>query len=157
MSYKHSATTQNPPPPIVWCFMEIFHNQYHGQINSSWKCCMIIGPGACNCMFFHSHKTFYANIKSNTQLWVKKGNFIHKVPDIKQLNNWWSLFHCVQFCAFCTCLGGTTPILLTTTHVTTCYLISMTCTSIFQHHYSKFAWTLGNNNRYPLDKYVTQL
>ena len=29
---------------------------------------------------------------------MKKGNFIHKVPNIKQLNNWWSRFHCIQFC-----------------------------------------------------------
>ena len=65
------------------------------------------------------------HIKSNTQLWVKKGNFIHKVPDIKQLNDWWSRFHCVQFCALCTCLGGTTPTVDNRTYVSTCYLWSV--------------------------------
>ena len=39
-------------------------------------------------MFFHS--------QSNTHLWVKKGNFIYKVPEIKQLNNWGSCFNCVH-------------------------------------------------------------
>ena len=69
-------------------------------------------------MFLDSQKkTFMPHIKSNTQLRVKKGNFIHKVPDIKQLKNWWSRFHCIEFCALCTCLGGTTPILLTTAHI----------------------------------------
>ena len=42
-------------------------------------------------------KPFMPHIKSNTQLWVKKGNFIHKVPKIKQLNNWWSCLNHVQF------------------------------------------------------------
>ena len=80
------------------------------------------------------------HIKSNIQLRAKKGNFIHKVPDIKQLNNWWSHFHCVQFCAICACLGGDHPDSVDNhTYVSTCYLISMTCTSILQHHYSKFA------------------
>ena len=39
---------------------------------------------------------------------MKMGIFIHKVPEIKQLNNWWSFFNCIQFCALCTCLGRTT-------------------------------------------------
>ena len=91
------------------------------------------------CSLIHI-KPLMPHVKSNTQLWVKKGNFIHKVPDIKQLNNWWSRFHCAQFCALCTCLGGTTPTLLTTARMlSTCYLISMTCTSILQHRYSKLA------------------
>ena len=61
-------------------------------------------------------------MKSNTQMWVKKGNFIykvseinsltiggpalsvsnsiiHKVSEIKQLSSWWSLFICIQSCA----------------------------------------------------------
>ena len=42
-------------------------------------------------------KPFMPHIKSSTQLWVKKGNCVNKVPEIKQLNNWWSRFICVHF------------------------------------------------------------
>ena len=68
-------------------------------------------------MFFDLHKTFYATHQVQHTAVSEKGQFIHKVPDIKQLNNWWSRFHCVQFCALCTCLGGTNLTLLTTAHM----------------------------------------
>ena len=43
---------------------------------------------------------------------MNKGNFIHKVSEIKQLNNWWFHFICLQFHAltFALDLGGTTQI-----------------------------------------------
>ena len=67
-----------------------------------------------SCMFFLSHKTFFMpHTKSNTQLWMKKGNFVHKAPELKQLNTWCSRFICLQFPAltFALDLGGTTQIL----------------------------------------------
>ena len=54
------------------------------------------------------HKTFYATHQVNTQLWVKTSNFIHKVPKIKRLNNYWAHINCIQSRALCTGLGGTT-------------------------------------------------
>ena len=61
------------------------------------------------------------HIKSNTQLWVNKGNFIYKVPEIKQLNNWWFHFICLQFRAltFALDLGRTTKI-----HADICMYVS---------------------------------
>ena len=72
------------------------------------------------CSFIHI-KPFIPHIKSNTQLWVEKGNCIPKVPEIKQLNNWWSCFVRVQFHAltFAPDLGRTTQI-----HVDICMYVS---------------------------------
>ena len=64
-------------------------------------------------MFFLSRKTFLMpHAKSNTQLSMKKGNFVHKAPEMKQLNNWCSRFIYLQFRAltFVFDLGGTTQI-----------------------------------------------
>ena len=36
-------------------------------------------------------------MKSNAQNVSEKVNFIHKVSEIKQLNDWWSCFICIQF------------------------------------------------------------
>ena len=50
-------------------------------------------------------------MKSNAQNVSEKVNFIHKVSEIKQLNNWWSRFISVQFHAlFALDLGRTTQI-----------------------------------------------
>ena len=47
-------------------------------------------------MLFHLHKTFYTTYQIKHTNVSEKGNFIHKVPENKQLNNWWSCFISVQ-------------------------------------------------------------
>ena len=84
------------------------------RVHSFIACAIYLRSNLLWCSFIHI-KPFLQCINSNTQLWVKKGNFTHKVPEIKQLNNWWSLFNCAQIHALCTGLGRTTP-----THVDIC-------------------------------------
>ena len=84
------------------------------RVHSFIACAIYLRSNLLWCSFIHI-KPFMQCINSNTQLWVKKGNFTHKVPEIKQLNNRWSLFNRAQFRALCTGLGQTTP-----THVDIC-------------------------------------
>ena len=78
-------------------------------------------------MFFHSHNTFHATHQTQHRNVSEKGQFVHNVPETEWLNNWWSCFICIQFCAltFALDLAGQPRFMLASTcmypHI--CYLI----------------------------------
>ena len=113
-SSQNISAKQHCPSPTISLYSLCVRVCIFSKVTLEPLCTLCVSYFLCSLIHI---RPFMSHIKSNTQLWAKKGNFIHKVPDIKQLNNWWSCFHCVQFCALCTCLGGTTPTLLTTAHM----------------------------------------